>query len=172
MKSRNVLCGILAALMLLALSACGGAATESAEPAQQPETSAAPVAMQLTAAAQQSFPDVAEDAWYADAVRFVTERGLMDPMPNGNFEPNAETAREIIAESLWRANGRKIASASASFSDVTAKTDHADEIAWLASTGVSTGYPDGTFRPYKSVARCDMAAFLHRMHDKGLVAEW
>ena len=35
---------------------------------------------------------------------------------------------------------------SASFPDVTDTTPHADEIRWLASSGISTGYPDGTFR--------------------------
>ena len=164
MKSRRVLCSILAALMLLALSACGGAATESAEPAQQPETSAAPAAMQLSAVAQQSFPDVAEDAWYADAVRFVTERGLMDPMPNGNFEPNAETAREIIAESLWRANGRKTASAEAAFSDVPAANKAA--IDWAVEAGVVSGMGNGRFGSGLSVSRQDFAVMLWRAAGK------
>ena len=90
-RMKNRMPVLFAALMLLVMSACGG--TDSIEPVQQPETSAAPVAMRLTAAAQQSFPDVPEDVWYADAVRFVTERGLMDSMPNGNFAPDAETPR-------------------------------------------------------------------------------
>ncbi|MDO4595852.1 MAG: glycoside hydrolase family 31 protein, partial [Coriobacteriaceae bacterium] len=38
-----------------------------------------------------------------------------------------------------------------SFSDVTDKTEHRDDILWLAETGVTTGFPDGTFRPYASV---------------------
>ena len=54
-----------------------------------------------------------------------------------------------------------------SFSDVTADTPHADDIAWLASTGVSEGWlmPDGSreFRGMSEVVRQDMAAFLRRM---------
>lgn len=164
MKNRNVLCSILAALMLLMLSACGGATTDSVESAQQPETSAAPAAMQLTAAAQQSFPDVAEDAWYADAVRFVTERGLMDPMPNGDFEPNAETPREIIAESLWRANGRKTASAEAAFSDMPAANKAA--IDWAVEAGVVSGMGNGRFGSGLSVSRQDFAVMLWRAAGK------
>ena len=50
-----------------------------------------------------------------------------------------------------------------SFGDVTSSTPHADDIRWLAGSGVSTGYPDGTYRGMVSVYRQDMAAFLHRL---------
>ena len=50
------------------------------------------------------------------------------------------------------------------FPDVGTTADHAADIAWLAATGVSTGYPDGTFRGMAAVARQDMAAFLHRLN--------
>jgi S-layer homology domain len=51
------------------------------------------------------------------------------------------------------------------FSDVP--TDHPFfwDIQWLASTGITTGYEDGTFRPEEPVTRQAMAAFLHRYHD-------
>ena len=49
------------------------------------------------------------------------------------------------------------------FIDVDLTTSHYDDVQWLASSGISTGYPDGTFRPYVEVARCDMAAFIRRI---------
>ena len=49
------------------------------------------------------------------------------------------------------------------FSDVNRNTPHAEDILWLAHAGISTGYPDGTFRGMVSVYRQDMAAFLHRL---------
>ena len=55
----------------------------------------------------------------------------------------------------------------ATFSDVDTSTSHWDEVTWLAACDVSTGWTnnDGTrtFRPYDSVARADMAAFLFRL---------
>ena len=54
---------------------------------------------------------------------------------------------------------------SASFPDVTDTTPHADEIRWLASSGISIGYPDKTFRPMLSVARQDAAVFLYRLNE-------
>ena len=49
------------------------------------------------------------------------------------------------------------------FIDVDPTTSHYDDVQWLASSGISTGYPDGTYRPYVEVARCDMAAFIRRL---------
>jgi hypothetical protein len=46
---------------------------------------------------------------------------------------------------------------------VSTSTAHSREIWWLAEAGISTGWPDGTFRPYNTVARADLAAFLHRL---------
>ena len=55
------------------------------------------------------------------------------------------------------------------FADINAKTPHVNEVLWLAHSKVSKGWKeeDGTttFRPYKKIARCDMAAFLHRLND-------
>lgn len=36
------------------------------------------------------------------------------------------------------------------------------EIGWLVDQGITSGYPDGTFRPTGAVTRQAMAAFLHR----------
>ncbi len=53
------------------------------------------------------------------------------------------------------------------FRDVDDSTSHKDDIYWLAANGVSTGWDngDGTFdfRPYATVRRADMAAFLYRL---------
>ena len=49
------------------------------------------------------------------------------------------------------------------FSDVDAKTPHADDIKWLVDNGIAEGWSDGTFRGMDSVKRQDMAAFLYRL---------
>lgn len=61
------------------------------------------------------------------------------------------------------------------FSDVYAPdaqgkggTPHYEDIVWLASTGVTTGWPMGDhveFRGMNEILRQDMAAFLHRLYD-------
>ena len=50
-----------------------------------------------------------------------------------------------------------------SFSDVDAKTPHQEDVMWMAEKGITTGFEDGTFRPYAGTARCDIAAFMFRL---------
>ncbi|KAB8288613.1 serine protease, subtilase family [Bifidobacterium ramosum] len=83
--------------------------------------------------------------------------------------------RQDMAAFLHRlANHMKLKPAlgkSVSFKDVNVLTPHAADIAWLARTGVTTGWTekDGskTFRGTNSVVRQDMAAFLHRLAELG-----
>lgn len=52
------------------------------------------------------------------------------------------------------------------FIDVKIGVSHYDDIYWLAENGISTGWDTAKgkeFRPYASVARADMAAFLYRL---------
>ncbi|MCZ2402845.1 S8 family serine peptidase [Paenarthrobacter sp. Z7-10] len=48
------------------------------------------------------------------------------------------------------------------FSDVPGTKFEAD-INWMADNGLTTGYPDGTYRPYGTMNRDAMAAFLYRL---------
>ncbi len=53
------------------------------------------------------------------------------------------------------------------FSDVAADHQFRDEIGWMADSGISEGFDDGTFRPTNAVTRQAMAAFMQRLagHD-------
>lgn len=48
------------------------------------------------------------------------------------------------------------------FSDVGPGHPFLAEIEWMAAEGMTTGYPDGTFRPAEPVTRQAFAAFLYR----------
>src|SRR5690606_26594689 len=49
------------------------------------------------------------------------------------------------------------------FPDVPASFTFQGEVSWLAETGLSEGYPDGTFRPRAPVSRQATAGFLYRL---------
>ncbi|MDZ7731738.1 MAG: S-layer homology domain-containing protein [Acidimicrobiia bacterium] len=49
------------------------------------------------------------------------------------------------------------------FDDVPDDHPFHDEIAWLAREGISTGFPDGTFRPGDDLPRQGLVALLWRM---------
>ena len=49
------------------------------------------------------------------------------------------------------------------FADVGVGHPFRDDICWMADEGISTGYPDGTYRPSAPVSRQAMSAFLYRL---------
>jgi hypothetical protein len=51
-------------------------------------------------AAGQVFTDVSSSAWYANAVNWAAEKGLMSGMGNGNFAPNEPVTRAQLAAVL------------------------------------------------------------------------
>ena len=74
------------------------------------------------------------------------------------------SAGNAMAAFLYRASGSPAFTppTRARFSDVPVGTAFRTEIEWLASTGTTTGYADGTYRPLSPVNRDAMAAFLYR----------
>jgi len=110
-----------------------------------------------------SFDDVFTNAWYYDPVEYVNAKGLLTGTGNRVFSPNAKISRGMLATVLWRMAGSPAASGDVkTFSDVAAGSWYAGAVAWAQSTGVVTGYSDGTFRPGVNVDREQMAAMLYR----------
>lgn len=55
--------------------------------------------------------------------------------------------------------------ASAAFTDVPPSNPFYDEINWMGATGISTGFPDGSYRPTEPVTRQAMSAFMARLYN-------
>lgn len=111
-----------------------------------------------------SFIDVDEQTPHAEDITWLVDHKISEGYPDKTFRPLTPVFRQDMAAFLYRLAGEPeytptVADAN-SFTDVNSQTPHAKEIWWLASTGISKGYPDGSFGPMKEVARCDMAAFL------------
>ena len=119
----------------------------------------------------QLFSDVRPgDPFYAAIFR-LNERGITGGYPDGTFRPLGSVNRGAMAAFLYRIRhvGESAPRCSeAPFADVPVSHPFCGEIAWLASTGITKGYPDGTFRPGQAVTREAMAAFLFRyLHEQG-----
>ncbi|WP_195419495.1 S-layer homology domain-containing protein [Collinsella sp. D33t1_170424_A12] len=123
-----------------------------------------------------SFSDVvAGETPHAEHIAWLAASGVSKGWGNGDgtssFRPYAEVARCDMAAFLYRMAGEPAfeptAGQRAAFSDVDGGTPHAREVWWLAAQGISAGWDEAdgtrTFRPYETVKRCDMAAFLNRL---------
>lgn len=107
------------------------------------------------------YSDVAQGAWYYDAVRFVTENGLMSGFGNGLFGPDEALSRAQLAQILYSKEGRPTATGTL-FTDVAAGMWYANAIAWAAEKGVVSGYGDGRFGPDDNITREQLAVMLWR----------
>ena len=98
-----------------------------------------------------------EGAWYAEAVNWCREHGVVNDATA--FQPETVMTRAMVATALYRAAGAPDVSANArEFTDVSGN----DAVAWAAETGVVNGYDDGAFKPDNPVTRQQFAAMLWR----------
>ena len=94
------------------------------------------------------FNDVASSAWYADAVQYVTDKGLMNGTDDNQFSPNASTTRGMLMTVLARYAGE----------DTTGgATWYEKGMNWAKAKGVS----DGT-NPNANITREQLVTMLYR----------
>lgn len=74
----------------------------------------------------------------------------------------AITASATLAAGALAVSAAVSAQAAGAFRDVPATYEFANSVEWMAAKGITTGWPDGTFRPHASVSRAAFAAFLYR----------
>ena len=98
------------------------------------------------------YADVADDAWYADAVAAVTQQGLMNGTSATTFSPEITTSRAMLVTVLWRMAGEP-AAASAGFADVAAGSWYAAAADWAYESGVTAGTSETTFSPDVTLTR-------------------
>ena len=112
--------------------------------------------------AEQGFTDVADTDWFADAVQYVSDNGMMNGTSETTFGPNETTTRGMIVTILYRLEGEPEAEATSAFADVAADMYYADAVNWAAANNIVTGYDDTSFGPDDTITREQMAAILYR----------
>ena len=114
------------------------------------------------------FADVPEDAWYAEAVTWASEAGIVKGTGSG-FAPNAPITREQLAAMLCRYAAylgidTETRAPLSAFPDADQIADWAEEaLQWAVSAGLFRGNADGTLNPKGNTTRAETAALLQRM---------
>lgn len=107
--------------------------------------------------------DVAEDAYYAEAVRWALSEGITTGTGDGKFSPDTTCTRAQSVTFLFRAIG-KLVDSKAEFSDVLTDSYYANAVAWAVENGVTNGIGDGLFGPNNSCTRAQIVTFLFRAY--------
>ena len=115
------------------------------------------------------FTDVADDAYYADAVVWAVAKNITSGATATTFDPDGKSTREQSAAILYRYAGSPAASSSAlnGFADQSAVSSYAvTAMQWAVGSGLIQGKPDGVLDPQGTATRAEIAAMLHRFLEK------
>ena len=136
-----------------------------------------------------TFIDVDETTPHTDEVLWLAKTGVSEGWTEidgtRTFKPYVEVARCDMAAFIRRLakNNNWLDAATwtpseadwNTFSDIDKNSPHAEDVLWLAHAEISQGWNvdngQKEFRPLTIVARCDMAAFLHRLASKAGVSD-
>lgn len=110
------------------------------------------------------FADVAADAYYADAVSWETEQGIVTGTSQTAFSPDESVTREQMAALLYRYAGEPSAAGDLSaYADADSVSAYAsDAMAWCVENGVLNGTDGSRLEPAASATRAEVAAVLQR----------
>ena len=121
-----------------------------------------------------SFKDVSAEDWFSGAVGWAAANGIIVGY-DGGYAPTANITRQDLVTVLWRymkTVGYDVEGAEAdllAYADGEKVSDYAAEaMRWAISTGVITGYPDGTLHPRSTATRAEVAAIMQRVIEKAM----
>ncbi len=107
------------------------------------------------------YDDVDNDTWYYDAVKFVTEKKLMNGTATNIFAPELSITRGMMATVLYRLAGATT-TANSTFADVSKDSYYSNAIAWAAEYGIVNGVGNNLFEPDREISREEIATMMAR----------
>jgi hypothetical protein len=109
-----------------------------------------------------AFADVAQAAWYHNALDYVLTNHLMSGYGNGKFGPDDNLSRAQMVQILYNREGQPSVSTSSGFTDVVSNAWFSKSITWAAQNGIVGGYGNGKFGPDDNITREQLAVILWR----------
>lgn len=106
------------------------------------------------------YQDVTDSSSYYEAVRYVTEKGLMNGTSASTFSPDAAMTRAMMVTILWRME-KEPAALKSNFTDLTADW-YRTAVDWAAETGVVNGVGNGKFAPNATLSLEQLITILYR----------
>lgn len=117
------------------------------------------------------FTDVAEGAYYADAVAWAIQNKVTSGVSAMTFAPNASCTRGQMVTFLWKAAGSpEPKSLTTAFTDVKSGAYYEKAVAWAVENKVTTGTSATTFSPDATVTRGQSVTFLWKANNSPAAA--
>ena len=109
-----------------------------------------------------SYSDVAETAWYNNAVSTLSRMGILGGYEDGTFRPNASITRAEFAKIAVSFFEYEDISAENIFTDVAAGSWYESFVAVAAKLGLIEGYAGNVYRPNESITRAEACTIINR----------
>ena len=122
----------------------------------------------VTTAQAAGFADVDDNDWYATAVNWAANVGVVNGYEDNTFRPNTAITREQLAAILMNYAAYKGYDVSARadlshYSDADSISSWANDVLlWAVAEGLLTGVTDDTIAPQAHATRAQVAAILQR----------
>ena len=122
----------------------------------------------VTTAQAAGFADVDDNDWYATAVNWAANVGVVNGYEDNTFQPNTAITREQLAAILMNYAAYKGYDVSARadlshYSDADSISSWANDVLlWAVAEGLLTGVTDDTIAPQAHATRAQVAAILQR----------
>lgn len=108
------------------------------------------------------YADIDNTDWFYDAVRYMTENGLMNGTSETMFSPYASISRAMFASALYCLEGKPEINRNNPFPDVPSDAWYTDAVLWIEYNGIMMGYGDGIFDPNAPMTCQNAMTILYR----------
>lgn len=117
-----------------------------------------------------SFPDVADTAWYNNAVSTLANAGILLGRPDGTFGPQEYITRAEFAAIAARFSDVKY-EGGYTFPDVPETHWAYNDIGLAYQLGWVLGQPDGNFAPNRNITRAEAITLINRVLERDVEEE-
>ncbi len=116
------------------------------------------------------FSDVKTTRWSYGAIQYAVEKGYMNGVGDGKFDPAGSMTRGMVVTVLYRREGSPEVTFRDDFTDVKAGKYYSDAVIWAKDEGVVNGVTETTFEPNGKITREQFATMLSRFSERCLVS--
>ncbi len=115
---------------------------------------------------KQVYTDVTINDWYAYALAWATDKGLVRAYPHGKFKPETYVSKEEVADMLYRLSSTPVSDHTIllNYEDFNCVTVSArDAMSWAISEGLFE-LSDNLIEPHKFVTRAELASIIAKFY--------
>jgi N-acetylmuramoyl-L-alanine amidase len=120
-----------------------------------------------SASANASFSDVGTTHRAQAEIYYLVQGGIAGGVSSTQFVPDKQVTRGEAAAMIGRALGLNGERLNTKFSDVSSSNFASGYIKEMVEKGIISGFPNGTFRPYETLTRGQMAVLMNRAFNYG-----